>query len=480
VSSGKLVIVSNRLPIKIESTEHEKRLYGSSGGLVSALVPILKESRGCWIGWTGTDSDETVSELVAHWASTQGYSLAPVFLTALEQTRYYREFSNEIIWPLFHGVLSPRQFDSASWQSYSEVNRKFAAAVQQIACPADFIWVHDYHLMMCGDALRQRGMHHRVAYFHHTPFPAPDVFEVLPWRAELLRGLLKFDVIGFQTHRDRQNFISCLLRFLPNVRLHRSGDVSIARASDRPTAIGTYPVSIDYEPFAADSGRTARAVATLRGRLGTARVMLSVDRLDYTKGIPSRLIAFEKLLERNSDLCRQVTLVQIVVPSRANIAEYEQLRHQIEALVSRINGSYGTPGWVPVNYFYRSFSRDELIMFYRAADIAVVTPLKDGMNLVAKEFCVSRGDGSGVLILSEFAGAAAELKCGALLVNPHDTDRFVSAMEQALEMETAEQQRRMNEMQSRLRTHDVFDWYRSLVISPFDEPQDRRLYQSVG
>jgi alpha,alpha-trehalose-phosphate synthase [UDP-forming] len=478
----RLIIVSNRLPITVESVKSEKLVIPSSGGLVSALAPILKDGGGCWVGWTGTEYQDMIPELVAHWGSTQGYSLVPVFLTEREQRQYYRGFCNEIIWPLFHGLPFRSQLDSVIWQSYCEVNRKFADAVEGVAEPGDFIWVHDYHLMMCADALRKGALQHRLAYFHHIPFPAPDIFEVLPWRAELLRALLEFDVVGFQTHRDRRNFISCLRRFLPNVRLHRGGEISIARVDSRATTLGTYPISIDCQLFAAADRQPAiaKAAATLRGRLGQTRVMLGVDRLDYTKGIPSRLMAFEKFLERNPDLSGEVTLVQIVVPSRSNIAEYADLRHRIEVLVSRINGSYGMPGWVPINYFYRSFSRDELITFYRAADIAVVTPLKDGMNLVAKEFCASRSDGTGVLILSEFAGAAAELKCGALLVNPHDTDGFVSAMEEALEMDEAEQRRRMRAIQSHLKTHDVFDWCRSLTIMSFDEPQDRRFFQSVG
>jgi trehalose 6-phosphate synthase len=354
--------------------------------------------------------------------------------------------------------------------------------VEEVGKAGDFIWIQDYHLMMCADALRRRGLRDRLAYFHHIPFPSPEMFEVLPWRVELLSGLLNFDVVGFQTQRDRRNFINCLYRFVSGIRLHRNGEASILRIGDRSVTIGTYPISIDCEPFAASGSipAAARAAAALRRRLGSPRVMLGIDRLDCTKGIPSRLIAFEKLLEHHPELCGEVMLVQIVVPSREHIAEYRQLRHRIESLVSRINGMYGVPGWVPVNYFYRSFSRDELITFYRAADIAVVTPLKDGMNLVAKEFCVSRVNDTGVLILSEFAGAAAELKGGALMVNPQDTEAFVSVIEQALQMDASEQRRRMQAMAAHVRTHDVFEWCRSFISKPFDASQECRIFQSVG
>src|SRR5262245_12054208 len=220
--SERLIIVSNRLPITIESMTSEKLVYLSSGGLVSALAPILKDAGGCWVGWTGTKFEEMIPELVAQWGAKQGYSLVPVFFTEQEQRQYYRESCNEIIWPLFHGLTLRRQLDSVVWQSYCEVNRRFASAVEGVAEPGNFIWVHDYHLMMCADALRKRALQNRLAYFHHIPFPAPDILEMLPWRAELLRGLLEFNVVGFQTHRDRRNFISCLHRFLPNVRLQRS------------------------------------------------------------------------------------------------------------------------------------------------------------------------------------------------------------------------------------------------------------------
>ena len=460
---GRLLVASNRLPITIQSVEDSKRLCPTSGGLVSALIPILRESRGCWIGWTGIDYDETVAELVRNWGTEQSYSFIPIFLTAAERACHYRGFSNEIIWPLFHGLPSRCLFDSRYWNAYQKVNLRFAAAVEGVSQPDDIVWVHDYHLMMCAQALRSRGLNGRVVYFHHIPFPSPDVFAILPWRIEILRGLMQFDTLGFQTTRDRHNFIACLKRFLPGVRISRIGETFLVRAENRCAIVGAFPISVDYEAFALDaSGPTVVGAAeAIQNGLGPVRIILGIDRLDYTKGIPERLNAFQALLKQNPQLRGQVTLLQIVVPSREDIPEYVQLRFAIETRISRINGEYGSPGWMPIHYLYRSVSRTELIAFYRAADVALVTPLKDGMNLIAKEFCASRVDGLGVLVLSEFAGAAEEMKCGALLVNPYDADTMAAVLEAALRMDEQEQRARMQNMRSQIREHNVFDWSRS-------------------
>jgi len=477
---GRLVVVSNRLPIRIETTETGKRVYPSCGGLVSALVPILRESGGCWVGWTGTDYDETLPELFRGQCQDQQFSFEPVFLTAAERSHYYRGFSNEIIWPLFHDLPSRCQFNPAHWNVYDKVNGKFADAVERVAEIDDVIWVHDYHLMLLAGVLRARGLRHRLAYFHHIPFPSPDIFEMLPWRVEVLRALMNFNILGFQSQRDQRNFVACLRRCLPAVRISQRGEAFLARTENLSATIGTYPIGIDYEGFAAEASDSAvvSAADMIQRKLGT-RMILGIDRLDYTKGIPERLIAFQTLLEINPGLRGQITMAQIVVPSREDIPEYEQLRLRIETLISKINGEYGNPGWVPIHYFYRSLSKSELIAFYRAADIALVTPLKDGMNLVAKEFCACRVDNTGVLVLSEFAGAADKLKCGALLVNPHDTDKVAAVLETALRMREFEQYTRMHNMRSQVRRHDVFRWSRSFDFGssyggtslPTDSPQ---------
>jgi trehalose 6-phosphate synthase len=460
---GRLLVVSNRLPVTLDTTEDGPRLRSSGGGLVTALMPILRDCRGYWVGWTGGDSEDISAEVFKNWELSQNYSFVPVFLTAAEKASYYRGFSNEIIWPLFHSLPSRCQFDSLYWDGYCKVNEKFADAVGSVAHTNDFIWVHDYHLMMLAHALRRRALTHPLAYFHHIPFPSPDIFETLPWREEVLRALLQFDLLGFQTVRDRRNFIGCLRRCLNAVRVCHIGETHLVSAEGQSVRLGTFPISIDYDEFEADSVQSETIVASeaIRKNLNDSKIILGVDRLDYTKGVPERLTAFQKLIELNPDLRGRVTMIQIVVPSREDIPEYKQLQLRIEALVGKINGKFGTPGWVPVHYLYRCVSRTELISFYRAADVAMVTPLKDGMNLVAKEFCASRSDNRGVLLLSEFAGAAEELRCGALLVNPHHTEKVAVLLEKALGMDEAEQEMRMAKMRSHIRTHDVFHWFES-------------------
>jgi trehalose 6-phosphate synthase/phosphatase len=443
---GRLILISNRLPITASSSEGQPRLEPSGGGLVSALLPALRESRGRWVGWTGTNDDPSIAALMED-------SFEPVFLTTAERDLYYRGFSNEILWPLLHGLPSRCRFDSSFWSGYCQVNEKFADAVEAVARPDSVLWVHDYHLMVLPCAIRARGMKQRLGYFHHIPFPPPDIFAALPWRAEILGALMACDLIGFQTQRDRRNFIACVREFVPH-----------KQAANHAAKILACPVSIDFEEFAREGlqPEIVAASATMRSQLRTS-IILGVDRLDYTKGIPERLHAFEKLLERNPEFRGKVTMLQLVVPSREDVPEYEQLRVRIETLVGTINGKYSTPGWTPVHYFYRSVSRDALVAFYLAADIALVTPLRDGMNLVAKEFCAARADNQGVLILSEFAGVAEELRFGALIVNPHDTEGVMHAIARALRMGEDEQRMRMSSMRTHIRTHDVGRWSRFFI-----------------
>ena len=464
---GRLILVSNRLPVRMECIGGENRLHLSSGGLVPALVPILRENGGCWVGWTGTDYDETVSDLIRH--TSEDYVLEPVFLTHDEERGYYRGFSNEILWPLFHDVPSRCQFNSAYWKAYCQVNEKFAESVERLSQWNDFIWVHDYHLMLQARLLRARGLDQNLAYFHHVPFPCPDVFEILPWREEILKALMHFNTLGFQTLRDRNNFIACLRRCLPGVRVRQdTSDAVTVIAEDQCATVGAYPISINYEDFASPASEPAvdAMAQVIRNKLGDVSLILGVDRLDYTKGIPERLMAFQNFLEQYPEQHGRVTMVQIAVPSREEVPEYMNLKLRIETAVGRINGQYGLPGWTPVQYFYRSVSRAELISFYRAADVALVTPLKDGMNLIAKEFCASRTDSHGVLMLSEFAGAAEQLRCGALVVNPYHSELVAELIQRALQMSEREQRMRMTAMRSQIELHDVFRWARSFNVRP--------------
>jgi len=478
------VVVSNRLPLTVESTNGSLQLVPSDGGLVTALTSILRERGGCWVGSLGIEKNDSVLTTARNWASTQGYSLEPVFLTSAENASYYDGFSNEIIWPLFHGLPSRCKFGFEYWQGYCKANEKFASAVEHVWNRQDFIWVHDYHLMLVGGALRARGWRGQLGYFHHIPFPPPDIFETLPWRVEVLYALMQFNTVGFQTSRDLDNFLASLHEHLPGLRTSSAGDRLIARIGDRSATVGVYPISVDFDELSngANDPAVTAAVEAIRDQASGLQIIFGLDRLDYTKGICERLMAFQMLLARQAHLRGKVTLIQAVIPSREQLSEYCELKLRIETLVSKINSEYSRPGWVPVQYFHRCLSQTELLALYRAAHVAVVTPLKDGMNLVAKEFCAARTDNLGVLILSEFAGAAQELKCGALMVNPHHIARLASVLHFALLMDEDEQAERMELMRSQIRRNDVFNWSRLFLaegtVAMF--PEFKKLASSSG
>ena len=456
----RVVFVSNRLPVTIKKDEHGFHVDPSSGGLVTALRPLLNDCAGVWIGWTGTDEHPEIKRVLQEHSSRSNIAYKPVFMTPEERYRFYNGFSNEVLWPLFHDLQSRCNFDPAYWDTHLVVNRRFAEKAAHETRPGDLIWVHDYHLMSVAANLRQLGVGERLAYFHHIPFPSPDIFEKLPWREEILTALLDFDVVGFQTMRDRRNFAACLRHFVKAAEIRAVGDHVVVDEPGRSTLVGAFPISIDFEEFAlgaANEEVAARAVQLAENMQGR-RILLGVDRLDYTKGIPERLAAFRHFLELHPEQHGKVALVQVVVPSREDIPRYGELKAEIQRTVSEINGHFGEPGWTPVQYIHRSLDRPELLAYYRAADIALVTPLKDGMNLVSKEYCASRVDDDGVLILSEFAGAAFQLRHGALLVNPYHTRAVADAIRVALEMPLDEQRRRMRKLRARVRREDIYHW----------------------
>jgi trehalose 6-phosphate synthase len=327
------------------------------------------------------------------------------------------------------------------------------------------IWVQDYHLMLQGKLLSERVDRRNLIYFHHIPFPPPDVFEKLPWRKDILEGLLGFGLVGFQSTRDRHNFLACVRRLFSGSTLRKTGATLNVIHGSNETTVGTFPIGIDFEDFnqTAMQPRVISKAETIRRDRRDRCIVLGVDRLDYTKGILERIKAFGVLLERYSGLHGQISLIQIAVPSREDIPHYRNLKELLEELVSEINSRFARPGWVPIEYFHRHFSRAELVAFYRAADIALITPVKDGMNLVCKEFCATRADDSGVLMLSEFAGAANQLKTGALLVNPYDTEGIASSLYRAFDMDQRDVRRRMRRMRRSVRTEDVYDWCRRIL-----------------
>ena len=469
----RLVIVSNRLPVVLtENKDGGWSIKPGSGGLVTALAPVLKDRGGLWIGWPGVEigNDRELATMLKETTVDHGYTFCPVSLTREDVDGYYHGFANQILWPLFHDLQTRCNFSPAYWRSYIRVNEKFARTVAAtVDDNDDHIWVHDYHLMCLGRELRNNGIRSKIGYFLHTPFPPLDLFLKLPWRFQILENLLAYDVLGFQTQRDRRNFVQCVHAMFRDVRIRGRSRILSTIINDRRIKIGNFPISIDYEEFAhkAAEGDVKKRQAELKSIYKTQHLILGVDRLDYSKGIPERLLAFRKALKMYPDLRNNISLVQVVVPSRANIPEYTDLKNEIERLIGEINGEFTQPGWVPIHYIYQAIDRTELVALYLAADIALITPLKDGMNLIAKEYCASNINEDGVLILSEFAGAAGQLEKHALLVNPYDIESTAGKIYQAFRMEAGERAARMRAMRKSIRQTDIYWWVDSFLKAVF-------------
>jgi trehalose 6-phosphate synthase/phosphatase len=457
---SRLLIVSNRLPITVKLQHGDVVITPSSGGLATGLSGPHLQNDSLWIGWPGDitrfDTDHRAQieiELLA-------LRTIPLHLTPTEITRYYEGFSNGVLWPLFHYLTDKVQRDAwKNWTTYVDVNESFAGLVAKHYRPGDMVWVHDYQLSLVPRFLRQRLPEARIGYFLHIPFPSSEVFRILPWRTQFLEGILGADLIGFHTYSYARHFSRALLHVLgveeEAGRLHYDG---------REIRVGVFPMGIDAEHFSnlAEQSEVASECQATRAKMGDRKLLLGVDRLDYTKGLARRMLAVERLLEREPSLRRKIRLIQVVVPSRTKVESYENLRRQLDEIVGRVNGAYGTVNSVPIHYLYRSVTEQQLVSLYRAADVMLVTPLRDGMNLVAKEFVASRNDEDGVLVLSEFAGAAAELG-EALIVNPYDIDRVASTIKDALTMPVDERRARMNALRRRVQTYDSNYWVRRFV-----------------
>jgi len=462
----RLLIVSNRLPIALTKVRGSGwQAQPSPGGLVTALTPVLRRRRGLWFGWPGTSEGTGLDKPLAEASQDLGYALKAVPLSKTEINQYYLGFSNEIVWPLFHDFHSRCNFDPIYWKTYRAVNRRFAKAIEADAGREDYVWVHDYHLMLVARELRRLGVENRVGFFLHIPFPPLDIYLKLPWRAEIIEGLLEYDLIGFQTPRDRNNFLQCVQAMFKGFRVDTRRRVTAITIDGHETMIGNFPISIDFMDFArqAASKMVTEKASQLRQSLGNRHIILGVDRLDYSKGVPEKLRAFGYTLERFRDLREKITMVQILVPSREDILGYQILRTEIEDLANQINGKFARPGWTPIQHIFRTLGRSELLAYYRAADIALITPLKDGMNLVAKEYCAAKVDRDGVLILSEFAGAASQLHRNSLLVNPYDIEGIANAIRRGYHMSASERQLRMQRLRKSIARRNVFWWANSFI-----------------
>lgn len=462
----RLVVVSNRLPAAIKREDGEWTVKAGAGGLVTALAPVLKNRGGVWIGWSGSaDPTLDVDSLLSDFSAKAGYDLYTVPLTKEEVDGYYFGFSNEIIWPLFHDLQTRCRFHPMYWRMFLDVNFKFAEMVARKTTPDDYIWIQDYHLMHQAFFLKSMGVKRKTGFFLHIPFPTPDIFMKLPWRWKVIQALTEFDLVGFQTKQDRKNFSECLRRLMPEARIEGRGAVVSVDMGNREFRLGAFPISIDFNQFAqmAEQPDVAEKSFKIKEALRHRKIILGVDRLDYTKGIPERIRSFQTLLRRYPELKGRVNFVQIAVPSREEVDEYKELRTEIEQLVGRVNGEFSFPGWVPVHYHYRSFPHDELVAYYSAADIALVTPLRDGMNLVAKEYCACNVSEDGVLVLSEFAGAAAQLQKDAYLVNPYDMEGIAKALNRALHWEKEERRAHMTNLREHVRKNNIYWWVDSFL-----------------
>ncbi|HUF35098.1 MAG TPA: bifunctional alpha,alpha-trehalose-phosphate synthase (UDP-forming)/trehalose-phosphatase [Gemmatimonadales bacterium] len=455
---SRLLIVANRLPVTVQVRDGEVEVERSPGGLATGLLRPHEQSDGLWIGWAGATQELTPPQEASLNGKLAALRLVPVPLSAEQVTRYYEGFSNGVLWPLFHYLLDQVPLHVSDWDAYVEANEQFARVVAEHYRPGDLIWVHDYQLLLVPGLLRRLIPEARIGFFLHIPFPSEELFRTLPARARLLEGMLGADLIGFHTPAYLRHFATSLTDILG-----LTVDIDRVQLAGRESRLGVFPMGIDAASFhdlARDPAVEAEAQA-LRGD-GSVRMLVGVDRLDYTKGIPRRLLAYERMLETHPELRGRVRLVQVAVPSRTGVEAYQDFRSVVDGLVGRINGAYGTPRWVPVHYIFRSISPPDLVALYRAADVMLVTPLRDGMNLVAKEFVASRADGDGVLVLSEFAGASWELP-EALQVNPYDTDGTAEVFFRALSMEPDERRARLAPLRARVETYDVHRWVASFL-----------------
>jgi alpha,alpha-trehalose-phosphate synthase [UDP-forming] len=452
-----LIVVSNRAPLEATPGGEGYGFRRTVGGLATALDVTLRERPGLWIAWAGTPNDQILQP-----AETKlPYPIHAIRLSEREVDNYYGGFANQVLWPLCHIFTTRCVFDPAYWGAYRHVNERFASTVARLATPTDTVWVNDFHLCLVPGYLRASGTSVRIGLFWHIPFPPPEVFGICQWREELLQGLLGADVIGLQTEDDVRNFSDCVRRFLD---LPVEGDPPVVRLPGRSVRIAAHGIGVDAPAFAAQAADPAvrSRAAYLRERLGAEVVLIGVDRLDYTKGIIERLLGFERFLDRQPRWRRKVCLVQITVPSRFRVPQYRELKRQIDETVGRIIGRFTREARAPLAYYYTGFDHERLAAWYRAADMALVTPLRDGMNLVAKEYVACHQDGDGVLLLSEFAGAARELT-QAVLVNPYEPEVIGRCIETAVHMSAQERTQRMQAMHRTVSTRDIRWWTRTFL-----------------
>ncbi|HVS66500.1 MAG TPA: trehalose-6-phosphate synthase [Thermoanaerobaculia bacterium] len=467
-------MVSNREPYRPRMEDGATGWKRTTGGLVSALEPLVRRRNGTWIAWSpGAERRIVRSRVPGDGAS---FAMLQVPLSSDEVERYYEGFANGALWPLFHSFVDRCRFECDHWEEYRRINERFADVLVEEADDEALVWIHDYHFCLLPRLARERGCSAPIAYFCHIPFPAPEIFQLLPWRRAVLAGLLGADLIGFHCISYARHFVASCRQFL-------GADVSLDGGTvvfeGRRSRVVAAPIGIEvqeFESLSRDPAVVARSLE-IRERLGAEKVILGVDRLDYTKGIAARLQAIDELFERHPEHRRRVTFVQVAVRSRSRIPEYQETKQRVDELVGRINGGYGDAEWQPIRYSNDGLEREELVAYYLACDVCLVTPLRDGMNLVALEFCACRTQEDGVLVLSEFAGASELLDGAALTVNPYAVHEMAEALHQSIVMPHAEQERRMRRARRRVTKHDVHHWVEEILSAV---PRRRRRLVEQG
>ncbi|MFP4083097.1 MAG: bifunctional alpha,alpha-trehalose-phosphate synthase (UDP-forming)/trehalose-phosphatase [Candidatus Aminicenantes bacterium] len=458
---SKIIVVANRLPVRITKRKKSLKIQQSPGGLATCLRSIQEEGKGIFVGWPGYWPASSREKKYIQENLINEFQCYPVFISPSELSRYYYGFTNRTLWPLFHYFSTYCAFEQSEWKAYKRINQKFLQKIYELASPKDIFWIHDYHLMLLPALVRKSFPESSIGFFLHIPFPSSEVFRILPWRNEVLEGLLGADLIGFHTYEYARHFLSSALRLLGCE--HEFGAIPV---DNRIVRVENFPMGIDIRHVERllDEPSVKNEIKKLekRTKAEERKIVLSIDRLDYSKGIPQRLEGVERFLEKNPRWHGRFTYIMLSVPSRTRVKQYSMLKDEVDSLVGKINGRFGGTGWIPVHYMCRFLPFEKLIPLYAVADVALITPMRDGMNLVAKEYVASKKDNRGVIVLSETAGAASELG-EALQVNVNNKEDIADALARALEMEEQEQQSRMISMRKRLAENDVYRWARSFV-----------------
>jgi len=478
----RLIIASNRLPVKIDQEKSELQVTASSGGLATGLRSYHKNGNSLWIGWPGIDAETEEKRKQVELLLKVEHCL-PVYLNQELIENFYEGFSNATLWPLFHYFTEYAKFREKYWQAYQTVNQKFAEAIIEKAGDDDMVWVHDYQLLLVPQMVREVRPDLNIGFFLHIPFPSYEVLRILPWREEIVRGLMGANLIGFHTYDYARHFLSSVKRLLGY-----EIEFNTVKMEDRQVYIDVFPMGIDYEKFYLKAkeiqaqkeekrSKVHHDIGLLKLKQPNMKLILSIDRLDYTKGIPARIHAFREFLKNHPEYHEKVSLIMLIVPSREDVEQYQNLHKEINKLIGSLNGEFGSINWTPILYFYRAFPFDDLVELYCSADVALLTPLRDGMNLVAKEFIATKTDQTGVLVLSEMAGATNELG-RSIFVNPNDIPLVAESIHKALTMPVEEQKEGIASMQDRLKRYSVFKWAAEFINSLKDIPKRQAISQA--